>query len=128
MSRLQRLIERMEELREASILAHNYQHSEDQNIANYVDDSVGLTWRAMLEKDRMITVFLTVDFMIETAATLNSGGRVLVPSMEARYLNAKLNILEKIYIPLMDEKYMVRIFEETTSKARRVLGKDIRIN
>jgi len=124
MSRLQELIERMEKLKgekEASISAHDYQNTEDQDIADYVDDSVGLNRRAILKGDYRITVFLTVDFMTETAAILDQGREVLIPSIGARYPNTKLNTIEKIYIALMDEKYMVRVPEDIAFKARRTL-------
>jgi quinolinate synthase len=87
MNRLQELTEKILKLKEekkALILAHNYQRPEVQDIADYVDDSVGLSRRAMLGEECKIIVFSAVDFMAETAAILNPGRKVLVPSMGAK--------------------------------------------
>jgi len=65
-------------------MAHNYQRGEIQDIADYVDDSIGLCRRAMEEKDAKIIVFSAVDFMAESAAILNPDKKVFIPSMGAR--------------------------------------------
>ena len=67
--------------KKAIILAHNYQRSEIQDIADYVGDSIELSRKAMQEKDAEIIVFSAVDFMAESAAILNPNKKVLLPCL-----------------------------------------------
>ena len=66
----------------AILLAHYYQISEIQDIADYVGDSLGLAQKA-LESEAEIIVFAGVHFMAETARILNPGTTVLLPDLEA---------------------------------------------
>jgi len=66
----------------AVILAHFYQESEVQDLADVVGDSLALA-RAAQEIECERIVFCGVHFMAETAAILNPGIPVLVPDMEA---------------------------------------------
>jgi len=70
--------------KKAVILAHNYQRSEIQDIADYIGDSIELSRKAMDEKDAELIVFAAVDFMAESAAILNPEKKVLLPSLGAR--------------------------------------------
>ena len=66
----------------AVILAHFYQESEVQDLADIVGDSLALA-RAAQEIDCKMIVFCGVHFMAETAAILNPGIPVVVPDMDA---------------------------------------------
>jgi quinolinate synthase len=66
----------------AVLLAHFYQESEIQDLADVVGDSLALA-RAAQEIDCRMIVFCGVHFMAETAAILNPGIPVIVPDLEA---------------------------------------------
>ena len=91
------------EAKKAVILAHNYQRNEIQDLADYVDDSVGLAKRAMEEKEAKIIVHCSVDFMAETAVILNPGKKVLIPSLGAKCPMAAM--LPAAQVELAKKKY-----------------------
>jgi len=66
----------------ALILAHYYQVSEIQDIADYVGDSLGLAQQAA-ESNVQLIVFAGVHFMAETAKILNPETKVVLPDLEA---------------------------------------------
>jgi quinolinate synthase len=68
--------------RDATILAHNYQVPEVQQIADYVGDSLGLSRQAAATDSETI-VFCGVHFMAETASILCPEKTVLIPDLEA---------------------------------------------
>lgn len=68
--------------KKAVLLAHYYQVSEIQDIADYVGDSLGLAQKAV-EINSDIIVFAGVHFMAETAKILNPSKKVVLPDMNA---------------------------------------------
>ncbi len=82
--------------KKAVILAHNYQRSEIQDIADYVGDSIELSRKAAQEKDAEMIVFSAVDFMAESAAILNPEKKVLLPCLGARCPMAQILTVDEI--------------------------------
>jgi len=79
---LEEEIRRLARERNAVILAHNYERSEVQDVADFVGDSLGLSREAAATKADVI-VFCGVHFMAETAAVLSPNKIVLLPDLAA---------------------------------------------
>ena len=79
---LEDAILRLKQERNAVLLAHYYQESEIQDLADVVGDSLQLA-RAAQRVDRDVIAFCGVHFMAETAKILNPGKTVVVPDLAA---------------------------------------------
>jgi quinolinate synthase len=72
----------LKQSRNAVLLAHHYQESEIQELADWVGDSLELARKAR-EFDGDVIAFCGVWFMAETAKVLNPNRTVIVPDREA---------------------------------------------
>ena len=79
---LESAIQSLKKEMNAVILAHYYQESEIQDVADFVGDSLELSKKAAAT-DADVIVFAGVHFMAETAKILSPHKQVLLPDMNA---------------------------------------------
>ncbi|RKY38694.1 MAG: quinolinate synthase [Candidatus Omnitrophota bacterium] len=80
--KLKEAIIRLKKRKEAVILAHNYQISQIQDVADFVGDSLELA-KISAKVDASLIVFCGVYFMGETAKILSPQKKVLIPVVSA---------------------------------------------
>src|SRR5437660_9881868 len=98
--------------RSAVILAHNYQVPELQEAADFVGDSLGLSYQAA-KTDADVILFCGVHFMAETAKIINPTKRVILPDLEAGCSLSESCLPEKLAEFLTrqaDKKYYVVVY------------------
>lgn len=82
LTHIQEEILQLKKERNAIILAHNYQIDPIQRIADYIGDSLGLSYQAA-KADADVILFCGVHFMAETAKIINPHKTVVLPDLQA---------------------------------------------
>lgn len=95
MNDLQKKIKQLKKEKNAVLLAHNYQMTEVQEIADYLGDSLGLS-RTAADVEHDIIVFAGVKFMAETAKILSPDKMVLLPRLDAGCPMADMIVPEEL--------------------------------
>lgn len=86
----------------ATLLVHNYQRREVQEIADFLGDSLGLALEAARTQAEVI-IFCGVDFMAQTAKILNPDKKVFLPDQRADCPMARM--IDATSLEKMKRKY-----------------------
>ena len=97
-------INRLKKEKDAVILAHYYVPQEIQEVADYIGDSYYLSKIATQVKQNTI-VFCGVNFMGESAKTLNPHKTVLMPDLAADCPMAHMANLDEIGVTGLKKNY-----------------------
>ncbi|MEF8848578.1 MAG: quinolinate synthase NadA [Candidatus Thermoplasmatota archaeon] len=76
-------INKLKQKKDVLLLAHNYQISDIQDVADIVGDSLELAKKATETENKNI-IFCGVDFMAESAKILNPDKNIILPDVEAK--------------------------------------------
>jgi quinolinate synthase len=95
MDNIQEKIKQLKKEKNAVLLAHNYQMTEVQEIADFLGDSLELSRKAATVKNDII-VFAGVKFMAETAKILSPDKKVLLPRLDAGCPMADMIVAEEL--------------------------------
>jgi quinolinate synthase len=119
LNHLQKEINELKKVKNAIILAHNYQPSEIQDIADFIGDSLELCLKATDIEDKDIVIFCGVDFMAETAYILNPDKKIILPNLEAECPMAHMLPAEelKLYKELYPDAAVV-LYVNTLAEAK----------
>lgn len=113
-------IRRIAREKDVIILAHNYQRTEVQDVADFVGDSLELSTRARDCKQSII-LFCGVHFMAETAKILSPEKKVIIPRADAGCPMADM----VTYEALLQEKNKYRDYKVVTYVNSTALVKSI---
>src|SRR5438552_10481202 len=94
-------LQQLKRKRNAIILAHNYQVPELQDAADFVGDSLGLSYQAAKTSADVI-LFCGVHFMAETAKIINPAKRVILPDLVDGFLLEEKCPSEKLALLLKE--------------------------
>lgn len=120
LSSIESKINQLKQEKNATILAHNYQRPEIQDLGDIVGDSFALAKKASETKSDVI-VFCGVDFMAESAKILNPEKTVIHPNIDAKCPMAAMVELESL--KWMKEKHpdaAIVSYVNTTAEVKAV--------
>ena len=120
---IQERIQDIKRAKHGTILAHNYQLPEIQDVADFVGDSLELS-KIAARVDADIIVFCGVRFMAETAKILSPDKKVIVPEYSAICPMAKM--IDAATVRSLRKKHPDAVFMayvNTTARKSRKLDK-----
>jgi quinolinate synthase len=104
----------------AVVMAHPECTFEMQNVADFVG-STSQMCRYAKESNAKTFIVATEEGLLHRLRKDNSGKQFILAYDEAVCPNMKLNTLERLYLALKEEKYVVTVSEPVARKARKAL-------